>query len=82
MVTDISNHRCEITQHDGHYHINPGSITGSFSPIQDDVIPSFILLAVQGPNVVCYVYELIDDELEVSKTEFSKDDAGKQVELS
>lgn len=46
------------------------------------MIPSFILLAVQGPNVVCYVYELIDDELEVSKTEFSKDDAGKQVELS
>lgn len=67
-------HRCEITQHDGHYHINPGSITGSFSPLQDDVIPSFILLAVQGSNIVCYVYELINDELEVSKTEFSKDD--------
>lgn len=73
-------HRCEITQHDGHFHINPGSITGSFSPMQDDVIPSFILLAVQGSNVVCYVYELINGELEVSKTEFSKDD--NQVEQS
>lgn len=48
--------------------------------MQDDVIPSFILLAVQGSNVVCYVYELINGELEVSKTEFSKDD--NQVEQS
>jgi vacuolar protein sorting-associated protein 29 len=76
----ISTNRCEITQHDGHFHINPGSITGSFSPMQDVVIPSFILLAVQGSNVVCYVYELINGELEVSKTEFSKDD--NQVEQS
>lgn len=70
-------HKCEITLHDGRYHINPGSITGAFSSVHDDVIPSFILLAVQGSKVVCYVYELIGDELEVSKTEFSKMEDGK-----
>lgn len=65
-------HKNEVVEHEGFFHINPGSITGAYSPFQEKVIPSFILLAVQGANVVCYVYELIDDELEVSKTEFSK----------
>ncbi|KAL3786332.1 hypothetical protein ACHAW5_001517 [Stephanodiscus triporus] len=37
-----------------------------------DVNPSFILLAIQGNKVVCYVYELKDGEVDVSKTEFSK----------
>ena len=46
------------------------SSVGEYAPVID---PCFILLAVQGSNVVCYVYELIDGEVEVSKTEFSKD---------
>jgi hypothetical protein len=29
-------------------------------------------LAVQEKKLVCYVYELVDGEVEVSKTEFSK----------
>ena len=29
-------------------------------------------LAVQGSKVVCYVYELVDGEVDVSKTEFTK----------
>ena len=49
-----------------------GSITGAFSALTEDVTPSFILLAVQNTKVVCYVYELINDQVEVSKTEFSK----------
>lgn len=49
-----------------------GSITGAFSSLTEDVTPSFILLAVQDTKVVCYVYELINDQVEVSKTEFTK----------
>ncbi|RHY77106.1 hypothetical protein DYB30_014192, partial [Aphanomyces astaci] len=38
-----------------------------------DVVPSFILMAIQGPKVVAYVYELKDgDNVVVSKTEFVK----------
>jgi hypothetical protein len=51
---------------------NKGSITGASSPITERVTPSFILLAVQDSQVVCYVYELINGEVEVSKTEFMK----------
>ena len=66
-------HKNEVVKHDGHYHINPGSITGAFSECRPgSVSPSFVLLAIQGKKVVCYVYELIDDEVEVFKTEFSK----------
>jgi hypothetical protein len=51
-----------------------GSITGAYSSQvpTDTVIPSFILLAFQDRKVVCYVYELINGEVEVSKTEFTK----------
>jgi vacuolar protein sorting-associated protein 29 len=49
-----------------------GSITGAYSSLVEKIVPSFILLAIQGSNVVCYVYELIDGELEVSKTDFVK----------
>jgi hypothetical protein len=37
-----------------------------------EVTPSFILMAIQGPKVVTYVYELDGDSVVVSKTEFSK----------
>jgi vacuolar protein sorting-associated protein 29 len=57
---------------DGAYFINPGSITGSFSSLTSNVTPSFILLAVQESKLVCYVYELVNEEVEVSKTEFTK----------
>ena len=56
-----------------------GSVTGAFSPIQTKIVPSFILLAVQGSTVVCYVYELINDNLEVSKTEFTKKDISSSL---
>lgn len=67
-------HKNGVVEHEGHYHINPGSITGAYSAINDKVTASFVLLAVNGSNVVCYVYELIDDNVDVSKTEFSKND--------
>jgi len=51
-----------------------GSITGAYSSLTENVTPSFILLAVQGPKVICYVYELIKGEVEVSKTEFTKEE--------
>jgi hypothetical protein len=52
-----------------------GSITGAFlphGPIDQKIIPSFILLAVQDTKIVCYVYELVNGEVEVSKTELVK----------
>lgn len=63
----------EVIQENGYYYINPGSITGAYSSITPDVTPSFILLALQGPKLICYLYEMSKEgEVEVSKTEFTK----------
>ena len=50
-----------------------GSITGAYSSLTENVVPSFILLAIQDTKLVCYVYELVNNEVEVSKTEFTKE---------
>lgn len=44
----------------------------SQSTLTTEVTPSFILLAIQGVKVVTYVYELHGDQVDVSKSEFSK----------
>ena len=64
-------HRAEVREDDGYCYLNPGSITGAYSPASTDVVPSFILLAVQGSKVVIYVYELRGDTVDVSKSEFT-----------
>jgi vacuolar protein sorting-associated protein 29 len=65
-------HQNEVVLQDGHYFINPGSITGAYSSLVPETIPSFVLLAIQDTKLVCYVYELKGGEVEVSKTEFTK----------
>ena len=67
-------HRHEVNECDGKWYINPGSVTGSDNSTNSDIkiIPSFILLAIQGNKVVTYIYELHGDQVDVSKTEFTK----------
>ena len=66
-------HKNEINQVEDKWFINPGSITGAYSTLATEVVPSFILLAVQGPKVVVYQYELQDEEVSVSKREIVKE---------
>ena len=68
-------HESGVVERDGVWYINPGSITGSYSPTVTTVEPSFILLAIQGPKCVCYCYkfnESKEQKVEVTKTEFGK----------
>lgn len=65
-------HKNEVNEYEGKFFINPGSVTGAYSSLDTDVTPSFILLAIQGTKVVTYVYELKNDKVEVSKSEFQK----------
>jgi vacuolar protein sorting-associated protein 29 len=66
-----------VEEYEGGYYLFPGSITGAYSvtdPASRGFNPSFILLAVQGDRIVCYVYELKNGEVDVTKTEISKKD--------
>lgn len=62
-----------VVEYEGGYYIFPGSISGAYSSHSPTTAnPSFILLAVQGNKMVCYVYELKNGEVDVSKIEFAK----------
>lgn len=64
--------RSHIRTENGKWLVNPGSITGAFSSATADVTPSFMLMAVQGAKVVAFLYELKEDNVVVSKSEFTK----------
>jgi len=67
-------HVNSVSIYDGKYFINPGSISGAFSPITPDPIPSFILMVIRGDNAIIYLYELVDSQkqFEVHTMEFTK----------
>lgn len=65
-------HQFTAYKHEAGVVINPGSATGSYSSINYDVNPSFVLMDIDGLRVVVYVYELIDGEVKVDKIDFKK----------
>jgi vacuolar protein sorting-associated protein 29 len=67
-------HKNEVTEYEGKWFINPGSITGAYSSMTSDVTPSFILMIVKDDKVSTYVYELNKKtgKLDVAKVDFSK----------
>ena len=68
-------HKNEIFQDCGKFFVNPGSVTGASNESvmpTGSVVPSFMLMAVQGPSAVVYVYELIGGKANVAMSEFRK----------
>lgn len=65
-------HKFEAYEHEGHFYVNPGSITGAFSPLDATITPSFVLMDIQSSTVVTYVYQMIDDEVKVDRIEYKK----------
>ena len=65
-------HKFEAYEHEGKFYVNPGSITGAYSPLDDQVVPSFILMDIQSGTVVTYVYQLVEDDVKVERIEFKK----------
>lgn len=50
------------------------SVTAPIKPAKayPDPIPSFVLLDIQGPTIMSYVYQLINGEVKVEKIEYRK----------
>eukprot|EP00382_Lankesteria_abbotti_P005691 CAMPEP_0113848598 /NCGR_PEP_ID=MMETSP0372-20130328/2582_1 /TAXON_ID=340204 /ORGANISM="Lankesteria abbotti" /LENGTH=192 /DNA_ID=CAMNT_0000818131 /DNA_START=48 /DNA_END=626 /DNA_ORIENTATION=+ /assembly_acc=CAM_ASM_000359 len=65
-------HKNNAEQIDGRFFINPGSATGAYHPQCPDATPSFMLMAVQGSNVMLYVYEEKNGKPVVVMSEFHK----------
>ena len=64
-------HQQSVTQYDGKYFINPGSVTGAYSATNSAPNPSFILLAIQGEDIVLFTYELVNEEVQIKSLEFT-----------
>ncbi|KAF2360901.1 Phosphodiesterase [Trinorchestia longiramus] len=71
LITGHS-HKFEAFEAEAKFFINPGSVTGAYSALDNDVIPSFVLMDIQSSTVVTYVYQLIDDEVKVERIEYKK----------
>jgi vacuolar protein sorting-associated protein 29 len=67
-------HQNSVNVYDGSYFINPGSISGAFSPMLPAAVPSFVLMVIQGDYAIIYLYELNDrsKKFDVTKMEFTK----------
>jgi len=66
-------HKFEAYEHEGKFFINPGSATGAFSGITSDVVPTFVLMDVQGAHLTIYKYQLRNDDVKVEKIEYKKE---------
>ena len=51
-------HRNTTREYEGNWFLNPGSITGAYSSLQAETMPSFILMSIKENSVTNYVYEL------------------------
>lgn len=59
---------------EGKWYINPGTITGAFSPLNNNPVPSFMILITIEDTAILHLYELNQSTkvLDVSKIEISK----------
>jgi vacuolar protein sorting-associated protein 29 len=65
-------HNCKVYEKEGIFYVNPGSATGAFSTLEENVVPSFALLDVQSDVIVAYLCRLIDDDVKVERVQFRK----------
>lgn len=71
-------HRFAAYEYSQKLFINPGSATGAFNAsfkVGEEPTPSFVLMDLQGTNVVTYVYELHGEEVAVKKIVHQKAEA-------
>ena len=67
-------HQLSVNLKENKLYLNPGSISGALSPLNEDCIPSFILMVLQGEDATIYSYVLSDKtkKFEVGQMEYFK----------
>eukprot|EP01059_Diplonema_ambulator_P030930 TRINITY_DN5503_c0_g1_i1.p1 TRINITY_DN5503_c0_g1~~TRINITY_DN5503_c0_g1_i1.p1 ORF type:complete len:188 (+),score=60.84 TRINITY_DN5503_c0_g1_i1:50-613(+) len=66
-------HEFKAETHNKKFFINPGSITGAFSPNDMEPTPSFVLMDISGNTCTNFIYHLKGGEIKVTKTVFTKE---------
>ncbi len=67
-------HKQEVINYEGKYFINPGSLTGAYSPLVNDPASGFMVLVISGDVCFLYQYEFNSTlkNFEVKKLEINK----------
>ena len=47
-------HDLKTSQQNGHYFLNPGSMTGAYSAMKINAVPSFMILEFKSTEIVIY----------------------------
>ncbi|EPY36752.1 vacuolar sorting protein [Angomonas deanei] len=71
----------KLHEFDGRAFVNPGSITGAFSPTEGNILPSFVLLDIKDKHITSFTYqynplEAVDSPesgLKIKKKEWTKE---------
>jgi len=73
LISGFTN-KLQVRNIHGVYFINPGSLSGSFSPLANDSNPSFMLMMVEADVAILYsyVFNLSSKNFEISKMEINK----------
>lgn len=50
------NHEMKLTREDNITLLNPGSLTGSFSPLTANIVASFLIIEFKAGSIVIYPY--------------------------
>ena len=72
-------HAPGVSAYENKCFINPGSLTGAYNGMNSEVIPSFILMDIDGSKAMTWTYTLtgnMDDlkcEQQVEKRNFTKE---------
>jgi vacuolar protein sorting-associated protein 29 len=62
MLITGHTHEMKYSQLYNTHFVNPGSMTGAFSPLRAEVPPSFQILEFKTKSIVVYNYSLVDGE--------------------
>ena len=53
-------HELKTSENKGSYFLNPGSMTGAYSVLKVNAVPSFMILEFKSTEIVIYEYSLVD----------------------
>jgi vacuolar protein sorting-associated protein 29 len=65
-------HELKTSKQKGVNFINPGSMTGAYSALKANAVPSFMILEFKSNEIVVYEYSLVEGELKCIDAKISR----------
>lgn len=63
IIISGHSHQMKLSKVDNITLLNPGSLTGAFSPLKTEIVASFLIIEFKPTSLVIYPYEISEDEI-------------------